>query len=206
MTTPDLTDNRSRVESLLDQTRVMAILRGFGVDETVRIAGVAWDLGLTCVEVPIQSEEDVEALAATVAAGRERGMAVGAGTVVDQRTIDQAVEAGAVFAVSPGFDPEVVRGCLDADLAPLPGVGTASEVQQATKLGLTWLKAFPASVLGTGWFKAMKGPFPQAKFISTGGMDARNAEEYLAAGARVIAVGSALNDPAQLPLLGDLCR
>lgn len=206
MTTPDLTDNRSRVESLLDQTKVMAILRGFGVDETVRIANVAWDLGLTCVEVPIQSEEDVEALAATVAAGRERGMAVGAGTVVDQRTIDQAVEAGAVFAVSPGFDAEVVRGCLDADLAPLPGVGSASEVQQATKLGLTWLKAFPASVLGTGWFKAMKGPFPQAKFISTGGMDALNAEEYLAAGAKVIAVGSALNDPAQLPLLGNLCR
>lgn len=206
MTTPDLTDNRSRVESLLAQTRVMAILRGFGVDETVRIAGVAWDLGLTCVEVPIQSEEDVEALAATVAAGRERGMAVGAGTVVDQRTIDQAVAAGAVFAVSPGFDPEVVRGCLDAYLAPLPGVGSASEVQQASKLGLTWLKAFPASVLGTGWFKAMKGPFPQVNFISTGGMDAHNAEEYLAAGAKVIAVGSALNDPAQLPLLGNLCQ
>lgn len=206
MTTPDLTDNRSRVESLLAQTRVMAILRGFGVDETVRIAGVAWDLGLTCVEVPIQSEEDVEALAATVAAGRERGMAVGAGTVVDQRTIDQAAAAGAVFAVSPGFDPEVVRGCLDAGLAPLPGVGSASEVQQATKLGLTWLKAFPASVLGTGWFAAMKGPFPQVNFISTGGMDARNAEEYLTAGAKVIAVGSALNDPAQLPLLGNLCQ
>jgi 2-keto-3-deoxy-6-phosphogluconate aldolase len=83
-------------------------------------------------------------------------------------------------------------------------VATPSEVQIALKEGLTWLKAFPASVLGTEWIKAMKGPFPAAKFVTTGGMHAGNAGEFLAAGAKVVAVGSALEDPSQLPQLAEL--
>ncbi|HEU4598806.1 MAG TPA: bifunctional 4-hydroxy-2-oxoglutarate aldolase/2-dehydro-3-deoxy-phosphogluconate aldolase, partial [Solirubrobacterales bacterium] len=89
-------------------------------------------------------------------------------------------------------------------LLSMPGVATASEVQLAMKAGLTWLKAFPASVLGTGWLSAMRGPFPRAQFVTTGGMSAANAGEYLRAGARVVAVGTALEDPAQLPRLAEL--
>jgi 2-dehydro-3-deoxyphosphogluconate aldolase/(4S)-4-hydroxy-2-oxoglutarate aldolase len=89
-------------------------------------------------------------------------------------------------------------------MPPMPGVATASEVQLALKEGLTWLKVFPASVLGTGWIKAMHGPFPQARFVTTGGMDATNAGEFLRAGARVVAVGSALEEPSQLSRLAVL--
>ena len=71
-------------------------------------------------------------------------------------------------------------------------------------LGLTWLKAFPASLLGTGWFRAMAGPFPGARFVATGGMDATNARAFLDAGVRAVAVGSALEDPAQLQALAKL--
>jgi len=86
----------------------------------------------------------------------------------------------------------------------LPGVGTATELQLALKEGLTWVKAFPASLLGTGWFVAMRGPFPQAMFVATGGMDASTAPTFLKAGVRVVAVGSALEDPAQLPALAQV--
>ncbi|WP_259607261.1 MULTISPECIES: bifunctional 4-hydroxy-2-oxoglutarate aldolase/2-dehydro-3-deoxy-phosphogluconate aldolase [Microbacterium] len=118
----------------------------------------------------------------------------------------QAAAAGAGFTVSPGLDLEVVRASHDAGLSGLPGVGTASEVQLARKAGLTWLKAFPASVLGSSWLHAMRGPFPEVRFVATGGMSAANATEYLDAGARVVAVGSALEDPAQLPRLAALLR
>lgn len=183
---------------------VMAILRGFGPERSVALATQAWELGLSCVEVPIQSETDVAALAAVVEAGRASGHVAGAGTVVSRRHVDQAREAGAAFTVSPGLDLAVVKDSLDAGLPSLPGVASASEIQAADRFGLTWVKAFPASVLGTGWFKAMRGPFPQLKFVATGGMDAHNAREYLAAGANVIAVGSALEDAAQIPLLAQL--
>ena len=118
--------------------------------------------------------------------------------------IRQAKRAGAAFTVSPGLDLDIVRASAEAGLPPLPGVATPTEVQLALREGLTWLKAFPASVLGTGWFGAMRGPFPQAKFVATGGMDASTAGRFFAAGVRVVAVGSALEDETQLPALAAL--
>ena len=183
---------------------LMAIFRGLGPVRSLELARVAWELGIDVVEVPIQSSADVEALAAVAQSGRAEGRPVGAGTVVSARHVELAASAGAAFTVSPGFDADVARASVAAGLPPLPGVATASEVQAATALGLTWLKAFPASLLGTGWFTAMAGPFPAARFVATGGMDAANAGAFLGAGARTVAVGSALEDPAQLPALARL--
>ena len=92
----------------------------------------------------------------------------------------------------------------EAGLAAMPGVATATEVQQAYTAGLRWLKAFPASLLGTGWFPAMHGPFPEVRFVATGGMNARNAAEFLDTGVRVVAVGSALEDAAELARLAEV--
>ena len=186
---------------LFEGQRLMAILRGFGADRSVALARQAWDLGIDCVELPIQTDRDLEALRAVVEAGAELGKTVGAGTVVSLEHVRQARDAGAAFTVSPGYDAEIVRASFDAGMPSLPGVATASEVQAAVASGLTWLKAFPASVLGPAWFTTMAGPFPSVKFVATGGMDASNAESYLASGVRLVAVGSALADPAQLPRL-----
>jgi 2-dehydro-3-deoxyphosphogluconate aldolase/(4S)-4-hydroxy-2-oxoglutarate aldolase len=183
---------------------VMAILRGFPVARTVELAQRAWDNGIAAVEVPIQNAEAVEALAAAVQAGQARGFAVGAGTVVTLEHVRQAADVGAAFTVAPGLDEGVAQASVAAGLAHLPGVATASDVQRALGLGLGWVKAFPASVLGTEWFAAMRGPFPQVRFVATGGMGADNAREYLNAGASVVAVGSALEDPAQLDRLAAL--
>lgn len=183
---------------------LMAILRSAGTDRAVRVATTAWDLGLDSVEVTLQSAADVEALRAVAALGRERGAVVGAGTIVSPAQVEVAIEAGAGYLVSPGLDPDVVRAAQAAGIPILPGVATPSEVQRAAGLGLTWMKAFPAQWLGSGWFRHIRGPFPQVQFVATGGMDAANAAEYLDAGVRVVAVGSALEDPAQLEQLAAL--
>ncbi|KRE25904.1 bifunctional 4-hydroxy-2-oxoglutarate aldolase/2-dehydro-3-deoxy-phosphogluconate aldolase [Agromyces sp. Soil535] len=191
-------------DELLAGRPLMAIFRGLGVERSLELARRAWELGIDVVELPIQTDADVEALAAVAEAGRAEGRVVGAGTVVSMRHVELAASAGAWFTVSPGFDPEVVRASAAAGLPPLPGVATASEVQAAMALGLTWLKAFPASLLGPGWFRAMSGPFPGARFVATGGMDAANAGTFLAAGVRTVAVGSALEDPDTLSVLAGL--
>lgn len=183
---------------------VMAILRGFTPERTVELAHRGWDAGITCIEVPIQSPAAVEALVAVSQAAAERGMTVGAGTVVTPELVTIARESGAAFTVAPGFDPVVAQASHDAGMPHLPGVATGTDVQRAASFGLTWVKAFPASVLGTEWFSAMKGPFPTMRFVATGGMNARNAPEYLDAGAQVVAVGSALEDEAQIGLLTEL--
>ncbi|MBH0110100.1 bifunctional 4-hydroxy-2-oxoglutarate aldolase/2-dehydro-3-deoxy-phosphogluconate aldolase [Salinibacterium sp. NG253] len=196
--------SNASLDQLFDGQPLMAILRGFGVERSVALARTAWELGIDSVEVPIQSDEDVEALRAVVAAGKELGKSVGAGTVVTLEHVRQAADAGAAFTVSPGFDLDVVRASFEAGMPPLPGVASATEVQTAQAAGLTWVKAFPASLLGTSWFGAMRGPFPAMRFVATGGMDAGNAGEYLTAGAKVVAVGSALADETQLPRLAEL--
>lgn len=198
-----MADN-SEYDAIFGSAPLMAILRGMGVERSLSVATAAWDLGIDVVELPIQTAEDLEALRVVSDAGRGRGKRVGAGTVVTTEHVAQAAAAGAEFTVSPGFDLDVVRASSEAGLPPLPGVATPTEVQLAMHEGLTWLKAFPASLLGTGWFGAMHGPFPGVRFVATGGMDASNAADFLDAGVRVVAVGSALEDEAQLPLLAQL--
>jgi 2-dehydro-3-deoxyphosphogluconate aldolase/(4S)-4-hydroxy-2-oxoglutarate aldolase len=194
----------SSFDEIFGDVPLMAILRGMGVERSLAVATTAWDLGIETVEVPVQTPTDVEALRVVAEAAAARGLRVGAGTVVSPEHVRQAKNAGAAFTVSPGFDAEIVRASSEAGMPALPGVGTATELQLALKEGLTWVKAFPASLLGTGWFGAMRGPFPQATFVATGGIDASTAPTFLKAGVRVVAVGSALEDPAQLPALAQI--
>ena len=109
-------------------------------------------------------------------------MFVGAGTVVTLDQCKQALECGAKFIVSPGFDPEVVSWCVERNIPITPGCVTPTEIMAAMKLGLNVVKFFPAGVYGG--LKAMKSlsaPFGGIKFIPTGGIDAKNLKEYLEA-------------------------
>ncbi|GAA2018483.1 2-dehydro-3-deoxy-6-phosphogalactonate aldolase [Catenulispora yoronensis] len=190
----------------LRDSPVMAILRGHGPERTVDLARRAWSAGIDLIEVPLQSATDLESLRAVCALAAENGHSVGAGTVITHEQVDAARRAGASFIVSPGLDADIVRAGLAAGLHPLPGVATATEIQQAVALGLRWLKAFPATGLGTAWFQAMRGPFPRISLVAVGGVDAVNADGFFAAGADAIAVGSALADPSQLERLAEYVR
>ena len=194
------------VEQIFGGSPLMAILRNQAVERSIALSTTAWDLGIDSVEITLQSDQDLEALRTVAELGRARGKVVGAGTIVDPAQVGVAAEAGAGFLVSPGLDPAVVKAAQAAGIPIVPGVATPTEVQLAQALGLTWVKAFPAQWLGVDWFRHMRGPFPGMRFIATGGMDASNARKFLDAGVRVVAVGSALEDPAQLPLLAAVVR
>ena len=111
-----------------------------------------------------------------------RDMLVGAGTVITLEQCKQAVECGAKFIVSPGFDEEVVRWCVENGIAVTPGCVTPSEIMAAMKLGLTVVKFFPAGVYGgLSAMKALSGPFGGIKFIPTGGVNGQNIGDFIAA-------------------------
>ena len=109
-------------------------------------------------------------------------MLVGAGTVVTLEQCKQALECGAKFIVSPGFDPEVVSWCVERNIPITPGCVTPTEIMTAMKLGLNVVKFFPAGVYGgLKAMKALAAPFGGVKFSPTGGVDAKNLKEYLEA-------------------------
>jgi Entner-Doudoroff aldolase len=197
-TAGDITAASGFFDALFAGQSILGILRGFTPSETVARAERAWDLGITAVEVTVEVPEQLPSLAAAVAAGRERGHLVGAGTVHTAEQVASVRDAGAAFTVAPGFDPAVAAGSLAAGLPHLPGVATPTEVQAALRSGHRWLKVFPAASLGPGFISALRGPFPKLNIVATGGMDASNAADFLRAGADVVALGSALADPTQL--------
>jgi 2-dehydro-3-deoxyphosphogluconate aldolase/(4S)-4-hydroxy-2-oxoglutarate aldolase len=192
------------VNEIFGDQRVMAILRGLPPEETVRLATRLWDAGVTLLEVPIGTPAAVSSLRAAVDAGKARGLRVGAGTVTTPAQVEAAAEAGAQYTVAPGLDLTVLAASLAAGLPHLPGVGTATEVQRARAAGCRWLKAFPAKALGPAWISAMHGPFPDIRFVATGGLTVADAKSFLDAGTSVIALGAALADPDQRAALGDL--
>ena len=116
-------------------------------------------------------------------------MLVGAGTVLSVDQVKKAVAAGAKFIVSPGFDEEVVKYCLDNNIPVTPGVCTSSDVQKGYKMGLDVLKFFPAEPSGgLSMIKAIAAPYTMMKFIPTGGINENNMEDYLKYD-RILAIG-----------------
>ncbi len=185
---------------------VMVILRGRTPQKTVELCHRAWDLGIAQVEVPVQTVEAVPSLLAAIAAGAERDRKVGAGTVTSVEQLEAVARAGVAFTVAPGLDEEVLRWSLDHDLPHLPGVSSPTEIQRALRLGTDWVKVFPASVLGAEWFRAVRAPFPHLNMVATGGMSTETVAAYHEAGARVVSLGSALEDERQLEALPSLLR
>ena len=107
-------------------------------------------------------------------------MLVGAGTVLTTEQADRAVKAGAKFIVSPGLNPEVVKWCQAHEVPVIPGIVTPTEMEQAIGLGLTMVKFFPAEPAGgVAMLKAMAAPYVGIKFMPTGGINAKNLEDYL---------------------------
>lgn len=185
-------------DAALGDQPFMGVFRSLPPAQAVARATRAWDAGVRNVEIPVQTTDAMPTLEAVIAAGRERGLPVGAGTIVTAEQLDAVQRAGAAYTVSPGFDEAIVRESADRALPHLPGVATASEVLAARRAGLRWVKAFPASVLGASWIAAMRGPFPDQRFVVTGGMNVDVAPAFLAAGARTVAMGDAFDDDAAL--------
>lgn len=134
--------------------------------------------GLPCAEVTFRTEAAEESIRRMAAKYPE--MLVGAGTVLTIEQVDHAVNAGAKFIVSPGFDPEIVDYCIEKEIPVFPGCITPSEVAQAVKRGLKVVKFFPAEQFGgVATIKAMAAPYGMVKFMPTGGINANNLKDYL---------------------------
>lgn len=134
--------------------------------------------GLACAEVTFRTEAAAESI--RIMSEKHPEMLVGAGTVLTIEQVDEAVAAGAKFIVSPGLNPEVVKYCLDKNIAITPGVVTPSEMEQAIELGLNIVKFFPAEPSGgLSMIKAVSAPYTMLKFMPTGGINPGNVKEYL---------------------------
>lgn len=156
-------------------------------EKAVPLAKALIDGGLNAAEVTFRTDAAEGAIRKI--SEEYPDMIVGAGTVLTIEQAQRALNAGAKFIVSPGFNPKVVKWCLENGVTPLPGCTTPSEIEQALELGLDTVKFFPAEQSGgLAKIKAMSAPYTAVRFMPTGGINLDNVNEYLACD-KIVACG-----------------
>ena len=149
------------------------------ITETDKILTALKNNNINCAEITFRTACAAEAIAYAVK--NYPDMEIGAGTVINAAQCEEALKAGATFIVSPGLSEAVAKICNERNVPYYPGCVTPTEIMAALELGITTVKFFPANVYGgLKALKALSAPFPQVKFIPTGGVDRSNIEEFLA--------------------------
>ncbi|MGN0771637.1 MAG: bifunctional 4-hydroxy-2-oxoglutarate aldolase/2-dehydro-3-deoxy-phosphogluconate aldolase [Christensenellales bacterium] len=157
------------------------------IQDTDKILSALKRQGIFTAEITFRTPCAQEAI--VLAKKRHSDMCIGAGTVINAEQCQRAIDAGAQFIVSPGLSVQVAKICKEKNVPYYPGCVTPTEIMQALDMGLTTLKFFPSGIYGgLDALKALSAPFPQIKFIPTGGVDRNNIEQYLAYD-KVVAVG-----------------
>ena len=171
----------------LNDLRVVPVVVIKELDDTIPTLKALCEGGLPVAEITFRTACAADAIALGVQ--NFPNMHIGAGTVINAEQAQKAIEAGAQFIVSPGLSAEVADVCQKADVPYFPGCATPTEIMQAINLGITTIKFFPANVYGgLSAIKALSAPFPQVKFLPTGGVDMNNINEFLAFD-KIVAVG-----------------
>jgi 2-dehydro-3-deoxyphosphogluconate aldolase / (4S)-4-hydroxy-2-oxoglutarate aldolase len=188
-----MSDTRNAITAAVERAGVVAVIR---IKEPRRLRAVVDALsegGLTALEVTMSVPGAVE-LIAELAPTMPDGFLLGAGTVTDSDTARRVIDAGARFVVSPIFRRDVIEACHIRDVPVMPGCFSPTEILEAWEAGADIVKVFPATALGPGYIKDIRGPLPQVKLMPTGGVTLDNAGDWIRAGAVAVGVGTALTD------------
>ena len=149
------------------------------IEKAIPLAKALVDSGIHCVEITFRTEQAEEAIRRITA--QVPKMLVGAGTVLNTKQADNAINAGAKFLISPGLNPIVVEHCIEKNYFIIPGIATPSDIERAINLGVNIVKFFPAEAAGgINMIKSMSLPYSEMRFIPTGGINNKNLNEYLA--------------------------
>lgn len=185
---------RVPLPDVITTERVIPVARGLDGSTAPALAGALLEGGLSTLEVTVEGSGGFDALESL----RDRGVTVGAGTVVSIDQAAKAMAAGARFLVSPHLDIELVDWAQDNDVPLIPGALTPTEVAMAWRHQPPAVKIFPAHVGGPDYLKSLLGPYPDLALIPTGGVDGDNVGTFVSAGAVAVGVGGWLTGHADL--------
>jgi 2-dehydro-3-deoxyphosphogluconate aldolase/(4S)-4-hydroxy-2-oxoglutarate aldolase len=174
-------------------TKVIAVIRMSNPRQLARVVEAIERGGVRAIEITMTTPSALEIIA-EMAAGKRAGSLIGAGTVLDARTAERVIGAGADFVVSPVTNAEMIDICKRNETFVAPGAFTPNEILAAWNKGADVVKVFPATSVGPKYFRDLRGPLPQVRLMPTGGVNIENAGEFMRSGACCVAIGTALLD------------
>lgn len=181
--------------------RIIAIVRGVGSEQCMKVAQALYEGGIRLMEITYD-QRDPESWQATaqaigdIARAFEGRLLAGAGTVTTPELVDLTQSVGGRFIISPDTNVEVIRRTRELGLVSMPGALTPSEIMTAHRAGADIVKLFPAADLGPGYLKAIRAPISHVKIMAVGGINEQNIGQFLAAGAVGAGVGGNLANRA----------
>ena len=184
---------RAEVAAALEACGVVGVIRMRDPRKLRSVVAALADGGVTAIEVTMTVPGAADIIGDLAASLPDRFL-LGAGTVLDAATARRVIDAGARFVVSPVFRQEIVAAAHERGAAAAPGCFSPTEMLAAHEAGADFVKVFPATALGPGFIKDVRGPLPQLRLMPTGGVTIENAGDWIGAGAAVVGVGSALVD------------
>jgi len=162
----------------LEKIGIVPVIKIDDAEKAVPLAKALAAGGILCAEITLRTAQAIHAIKRIAQEVPE--VLVGAGTVLTTGQVDQAIEAGAQFIVSPGLNPKVVAYCVQKGVPITPGCSSPSDIEQALELGLEAVKFFPAEQAGgLEYIKAISAPYSSLKFMPTGGINANNITKYI---------------------------
>lgn len=191
-----------KFESLLEESKIIAILRGVTGSNVDRMVSALYEGGIRLAEITLNTDGAL----ASISHLREiwhGKMMIGAGTVTCRREAEEAIAAGAELIVTPNVEPEAIRFCCDRDIPITPGALTPTEIITAKSCGSEYVKLFPAGCMGTGYVRQLLGPLKGMKLLAVGGINEENAGVFLQSGVCGLGVGGGL---CSVPEDGDFGR
>ena len=189
----------NEIETLVRESRIIAIIRGFAPDVCLRLAEAYAKGGIRLVEVTFaqNAPETWKDTAAAIRAIKERfagSVRVGAGTVLTEKQLSMCEQAGGEYMFTPNVKPALIRECVRRGLVAMPGALTPSEAVDAWEAGAGFVKIFPAGSLGPGYVKAIRAPLSHIPFLAVGGIGPDNVADFMKVGCVGAGVGGNLTN------------
>ena len=187
------------IDEALDESGVIAIIRGVRPEETLAVAEALHSAGVRIVEVPLNSPNPFESIR-LLAANFHGRLFCGGGTILSESDVERVASAGGRLMVSPNTNPAVIHRAVAMGMIPFPGFGSASEAFAAIDAGARRLKLFPASTYGPDHLKALKAVLPTDVIVApVGGVGAADMAVWRKAGASCFGIGSEIYKPGMAP-------
>lgn len=180
-------DKRSVLETI-ERRRIIPVVRSTSEDEALSVCDSVLDGGLSVLEITLTTPGAVDLI--SLMAAREKGILVGAGTVMTGDEAEKCIAGGARFVVNPAFDPGVAGVCLEAGVLCVSGALTPTEIRAVFEAGSDVAKIFPVNAVGgPAYLRSILAVYPGAKLIPTGGITIENAAAHLEAGVSAVGIG-----------------